>query len=301
MSRIFTKDESANLLTIRDPMILVVDDTYYLTGTQPPYWKGPNDGVHLWSSKDLVNFTDHGLIIKRDDLPESAWCRDRFWAPELFDGKDGWFYVTFNCRNESEEYKHIHSVGLARSRSITGPYEIMTLDKPLAIGNDATLFRDDDGTTYLGHAGVGNPCEGNPGAKILLLHKIDLSTGRLYDTITVCESDEGSWDEVGIEGQCIIKRDGIYYQWYSSWTNGYSAGLMSAESISGPWKQCKNNPILKDGALWHHGGHNHSFRGLDGKDYVVFHASVDDPASEKKEQMIIRPVKYTPDGGCEIE
>ena len=42
------------------------------------------------------------------------------------------------------------------------------------------------------------------------------------------------------------------------------------------------------------------FRGLDGRDYVIFHASVGDPASEKKEQMIICPIKYTPDGGCEI-
>ena len=95
----YISDESSNLITIRDPMIVVVGDTYYLTGTQPPYWEGINEGVHLWSSKDLIHFTDHGLILKREDMPENMWCRERFWAPELFDGKDGWFYLTFNCRN----------------------------------------------------------------------------------------------------------------------------------------------------------------------------------------------------------
>ena len=69
----YIKDEKANLLTIRDPMVCVVDDTYYITGTQPPYWSGINNGVHLWSSKDLINFTDHGLILKREDMPENMW------------------------------------------------------------------------------------------------------------------------------------------------------------------------------------------------------------------------------------
>ena len=75
-------------------MILLLGDTYYLTGPQQPYWEGEvNAGVRLWSSKDLVHFTDHGLILKRSDMPKHLWCRDRFWAPELFDGNDGWIYL----------------------------------------------------------------------------------------------------------------------------------------------------------------------------------------------------------------
>ena len=98
----FIADPQANLTTIRDPMVVTVGNTYYLTGTQPPYWKGENAGVHLWSSEDLVHFTDHGLILRREDLPASAWCRDRFWAPELFVFGEGKYLLTFNCRNESE-------------------------------------------------------------------------------------------------------------------------------------------------------------------------------------------------------
>lgn len=41
-------DEHAGLLTIRDPMILPVCGTYYMTGTQPPYWTGENDDGSLW-------------------------------------------------------------------------------------------------------------------------------------------------------------------------------------------------------------------------------------------------------------
>lgn len=283
------EDPSANLTTIRDPMILVAGDTYYVTGTQPPYWKGPNDGVHLWSSKNLVHFTDHGLILKRSDMPKDMWCRDRFWAPELFDGKDGWFYLTFNCRNESEEYFHEHSVGLARARSVTGPYEIMTVSKPLRLGNDGTLFRDDDGTCYVGSALKGQRLHLNP---------VDLTTGEIGQEQVVCaKGAEGEWDTIGVEGQCIVKRHGIYFQWYSSWTHGYAAGLLTADNICGPWKKAESiNPVLSENEVWHRAGHNHCFIGLDGKDYITFHAEYKDETMGKGEKFFIQPVEYHPDG-----
>lgn len=52
----YITDPEAGLLTIRGPMIMVVDDTYYLTSTQSPYRQGENTGMHLWSSKDMRLF-----------------------------------------------------------------------------------------------------------------------------------------------------------------------------------------------------------------------------------------------------
>ena len=148
MKKTYIIDPEANLLTIRDPMIMVAGDTYYLTGTQPPYWQGENDGMHLWSSKDLKHFTDHGLIVKREDMPEDMWCRDRFWAPELFtDGEK--FYATFNCKNESEAFPHDFGVGLAVADHPEGPYTIVTDKAPLCDGIDGNIFRDDDWLYHL--------------------------------------------------------------------------------------------------------------------------------------------------------
>ena len=153
MNKTHICDTAAGLETIRDPMIMVYGDTYYLTGTQPPYWQGENAGMHLWSTKDLKHFTDHGLIVKREDMPEDMWCRDRFWAPELFtDGEK--FYATFNCRNESEAHKHDFGVGLAVADRPEGPYTIVTANAPLCDGIDGTIFKDDDGQLYLGANGI---------------------------------------------------------------------------------------------------------------------------------------------------
>jgi len=287
----YITDEQANLLTIRDPMVVVLGDTYYLTGTQPPYWEGVNDGVHLWSSKDLEHFTDHGLILKRADMPEDMWCRDGFWASELFDGGDGWFYLTFNCRNYKTGFEQ--SCGLARAREITGPYEIMTKDQPLLKGaNDATLFRDDDGTLYLA-CNRSNPLR-------LELHRLDPSTGTVSDGELVCMTGTpDEWDHVGVEGQCICKHHGIYFQWYSSWTDTtYAAGYMTAPSIHGPWKKFPGNPVLAENDSYYVPGHNHTFRGLDGKDYITFHAQARN--EQFLERFYIRPVEYRADGTVEI-
>ena len=298
MKKTYIADPAAGLTTIRDPMITVVGDTYYLTGTQPPYWNGPNAGMRLWSSKDLTHFTDHGLIVKREDMPEELWCRDRFWAPELFtDGSK--FYATFNCKNESEAYPHDFGVGLAVADRPEGPYTLVSADGPVCSGIDGNIFKDDDGQLYLGANGI----LPENGKTALFLRKLDSVSGAATDTQQVCTTgNEGEWDHEGVEGQCVLKRHGIYFQWYSawgSWQDGayYRAGFLTAPSIHGPWTKAPQGPVITATEEYTACGHNHSFRGLDGKDYVVFHAlcRYDDPDNQK-ERMYIREVEYRPDG-----
>ena len=298
MVKTYIRDTAAGLETIRDPMIMVVGDTYYLTGTQPPYWQGENAGMHLWSSKDLTHFTNLGLIIDREKLPEDLWCRDRFWAPELFtDGER--FYATFNCRNESEIYGHDFGVGLAIADRPEGPYTIADTDGPLCDGIDGTIFKDDDGQLYLGS----NHVLPDTGRTVLLLRRLDGASGTVSEPQLVCTTGApGQWDHVGVEGQCIVKRHGIYFQWYSSWGDGpegsyYRAGYLTAPSINGPWTKPPTGPVITANDEYTCCGHNHSFRGLDGKDYVVFHALCRyDSPDDQRERMYIREVEYRPDG-----
>ena len=297
MKKTYICDASAGLTTVRDPVVMVVGDTYYLTGTQPPYWSGANAGVHLWSSKDLQHFTDHGLIIKRDDMPEDMWCRDRFWAPELFtDGEK--FYATFNCKNESKTYLHDFGVGLAVADRPEGPYTIVSVDGPVCSGIDGNIFKDDDGQLYL----CANGILPENGKTALFIRKLDGMTGAATEPQQVCTTgNEGDWDHEGVEGQCLLKRHGIYFQWYSSWGEWqdggfYRAGYMTAPSIHGPWTK-HPTPVIKSDVEYTSCGHNHSFRGLDGKDYVVFHALCwYDSPDEQVERLYIREVEYRPDG-----
>lgn len=290
--RPYIYDEKAKLLSLRDPMILLDGDTYYLTGTQPPYWEGINDGVHLWSSPDLEHWTDCGNILKRTDLPESFWGIDRFWAPELFKAKNGKYILSFNARNDTVKYRHAHGLGLAVSDCVTGPYKVVTVDKPInepfyGWGNDCSLFCDDDGDIYFSFNED----------KVLIMCKLNTETWTIDgDPEIVCRADSEGWESIGIEGPCIVKRHGIYFYWYSSWTWGYAAGVLTSNSIHGSWTKSPDNPVLFDSDLWHAAGHNNCLRAKDGKDYISFHANMKDPEDGQKERIFILPVEYTPDG-----
>ena len=134
---------------LRDPFILKVGDLWYLTGTLPPY--GPAEeaqrtkGVPLYRSADLDTWEFVDYIVKTPAEAENKWYSERFWAAELF-AHNGKFYVTVNCcRVDGSNHGFLFAV----ADDIEGPYTIMNPDAPLALGNDAHLFVDTDGQTYL--------------------------------------------------------------------------------------------------------------------------------------------------------
>jgi xylan 1,4-beta-xylosidase len=268
---------------LRDPQIVVVDGRYYLTGTASPYFEqiGPSPGVRLWSSDDLLNWKDEGIIVTPS---KDNWYRRRFWAPEIYHHTDGKFYCTFNCPDDSTK-KATQSVGLAVADHITGPYTVLTTDKPLTAGNDADLFRDDDGKVYLFRSGVS-------------AIEVDLSAAKTVgDSFEVIpRGGDGAWDgqskgapAVGQEGPCVYKIAGTYYLFYSSWGRGYEVGYATAKSVHGPWTKYANNPIYgAQGKQWckqykheytqapgipyTQVGHNSLFIGPDGNWWICAHA-----------------------------
>lgn len=224
---------------LRDPFILHVDGTYYLTGTGKPFFEldyaklGNPQGVPLYSSPDLKTWKFDGTIVPR---VEAAWYQDRFWAPELHvketpQGRK--FYCTFNGFNR--DLKGPQGVGLAVADAITGPYTVLTPDKPLTNGNDADLFTDTDGKDYLFIAGV-------------TAMPIDLEYAKVIGPSwpVVPAGVPSDWDTgpgVGREGPGVIKIGKTYYCFYSSWGRGYEVGYASAKDIHGPWTKYAGNPI----------------------------------------------------------
>ena len=287
---------------LRDPQIVVVDGRYYLTGTASPYFEqiGPSPGVRLWSSDDLLNWKDEGIIVTPS---KDNWYRRRFWAPEIYHHTDGKFYCTFNCPDDSTK-KATQSVGVAVADHVTGPYTVLTTDKPLTIGNDADLFRDSDGKVYLFRSGVS-------------AIEVDLSTvktiGDPFEIIP--RGANGAWDgqskgapAVGQEGPCVYKIGDTYYLFYSSWGRGYEVGYATAKAVHGPWTKYAQNPIYgaqaKDwckqykheftqapGIPYRQVGHNSLFIGPDGKWWICAHAYMEhDPVLHP--HLVIDPLNF---------
>ncbi len=226
-------------LSMRDHFVIKVDDKWYSTGTSMPVWTGPNPGVRLLVSEDLVNWEHHSWLIDAEKLPEDSPYNGRFWAPEIhfIQGK---YWLTVNSgkvTKEDPKGMETHGIWLFSADKVTGPYELVNGPLTNKYNNDATLFEDEDGQTYL-------YCSGNG----LFQAKIDLQKGKLEGGIEkfMAKDDPGNpdWLIGGIEGPFVIKKEGIYYMFFSSWTRGYEVGLLKAESPLGPWEFASREPIF---------------------------------------------------------
>jgi len=272
---------------VRDPFILKVDNAWYMTGTLPPYGMEETQadrtkGVPLYRSTDLLHWEFIDYIVKTPDQSENKWYSERFWAPELF-AHNGKYYVTVNCCALDGSN---HGFLFAVADSIEGPYTIMNPNAPLALGNDAHLFADDDGQIYLFASGIWM-------AKFDLENLHFLSSAKqIISPIPNSDKWNAERPGVGFEGPYVLKHEGRYYCFYSTWARGYEIGVAVADDINGPWTMYENpmygamsqercdfyGSRYQDGYYLHQDkyrecGHNSIFQGPDGGLWIAVHVT----------------------------
>jgi xylan 1,4-beta-xylosidase len=307
-------------ISMRDHFIIKVEKKWYAVGTSEPVWTGPNPGVRLLESDDLINWKQHSWLIDSSKLPKDCPYNGRFWAPEIHFIKNKYYLTVNSGRVTKEDPKGMstHSVWLFTSDNVTGPFTLLNGPLTPQYNNDATLFEDEDGQTYF-------YCSGNG----LFQAKIDLATGKLTTPIhKFLDKKQPGWPEWmvgGIEGPFVIKREGTYFMFFSTWTRGYEVGLLKSESPLGPWELASPEPIFGtrkkgyrpelalEGGYDHlkfqdtedpyqETGHNALFEGPDGQLWSSCHYFMDEkrpyPYSqtfepwEKTPQMGYEPVHY---------
>jgi xylan 1,4-beta-xylosidase len=312
-----TRDTS---ISMRDHCIIKVENKWYCTGTSNPVWTGPNPGVRLLVSEDMINWKQHSWLIDARKLAVDCPYNGRFWAPEIHFIKNKYWLTVNSGKVTGEDPKGMktHSVWLFSSDRVTGPYKLVNGPLTPQYNNDATLFEDEDGQTYF-------YCSGNG----LFQARIDLSTGKLVGKaekfLDKKEAGYPEWMVGGIEGPFVIKKDGTYFMFFSTWTRGYEVGLLKSRTPLGPWELVSREPIFGtrkkgyrpelavEGGYDHlkyqdsqdpycETGHNSLFEGPDGKLWSSCHYTMYDkrpyPYSqelkdwERTPQLGIEPVHY---------
>jgi len=226
-------------LSMRDHCIIKVGEKWYCTGTSNPVWTGPNPGVRLLVSDNLTEWKHHSWLIDASRLPADCPYNGRFWAPEIhFIQNKYWLTVNSGKVTETDpKGMDTHSVWLFSSDEVTGPYTLVNGPLTPQYNNDATLFEDEDGQIYF-------YCSGNG----LFQAKIDLAKGVLIGEaekfLDKRSPGNPDWMIGGIEGPFVIKRDGTYFMFFSSWTRGYEVGLLKSQTPLGPWELVSREPIF---------------------------------------------------------
>lgn len=232
----FHKNPIVTNIYTADPAPMVFEDTLYLYTTHDEDELINNFYTmfdwRCFSTKDMVNWTDHGCIFSLDDI---EWADDRAWAPQAV-ARNGKFYLY--CPVHKKDGGMAIAVGI--SDKPEGPFT--DLGHPLVDEGDwndidPTVFIDDDGQAYLYF--------GNPELRYVKLNEdmisFDETVGIVKIPMTVESFAKGS-HMTGTtygEGPWFYKRNGLYYMVYAAFAEGEGRNEHLAYSTSvsptGPW------------------------------------------------------------------
>ncbi len=236
-----------------DPTARVFNDTLYV---YPSHDIVEHDGLagnngfmmedyHVFSTTDLMNYTDHGVILDQKDVSWVDNSSYAMWAPDCVT-KNGKFYFY---------YPGNFKIGVAVANHPTGPY--VPEQSPIANANgiDPCCFIDDDGVAYL-YFGGGETL------KVMRL-KSDMKTGDMVP------QNIAGLPEKYKEGSFVFKRNGIYYFTFPHAPSG-SEELSYATSTS-PLGPFEYKGIIMD--RWTDGcwTNHHSIVDYKGQWYLFYH------------------------------
>ncbi len=247
---------------IPDPSIIRVENDYYTVGTSCDF--APN--YPIYHSTDLVNWTRISSVFSEPP----AWTSDDFWAPEL-SYRNGTFYVYYTTKRRDNR---IACIGVAITTDIRQGFT----DHGILIewgeeAIDAFVFQDDDGKLYISWKAYGL----TKGRDIEILAS-ELSADGLSlvgEHFTLTDFATG-WQGAGDEGQCIVKRNGFYYMFYS--IGGccdnrcdYRVKVARSRNLRSSWEQFPD-PILQGSETWKCTGHGTLVSTPDNRDFYMYHS-----------------------------
>ena len=229
---IYTADPSAHVWA--DGRLYV----YASHDIDPPRGCDLMDQYHVFSTDDMVHWTDHGEILRASQVP---WGRKEggfMWAPDCA-YKDGTYYFYFP--HPSGTYTNDSwKIGVATSKEPAANFTVQGYIEGLDPIIDPCVFVDDDGQAYL-YQGGGGTCKG----------------GRLKDNMM--EIDGAMQTMEGLvdfhEATWVHKYNGKYYLSYS---DNHNPGQEGVEGYN-PYALCRERPPAR--AVEVH-GHLHGWFGL---------------------------------------
>ena len=266
------------------------DGRLYLYGS----WDIPKNAdyctriMHCFSTDDMENWTDHGVIFRNDEeFYGIPWNKDtELYAPDAIE-KNGKYYL-YVCGHRKEE-------GVAVADSPVGPFSVAErIEYADGDGIDPAVFVDEDGQGYLfwGQFSL-------RGAKLSDDMKTIIPESIKNGIIT-------EWEHGFHEGASIRRRGDKYYLVYTDISRG-KATCMSyavADSPLGPYR--KGGVIIDniycDPSTWNNHGSIAEFKG---QWYVFYHRASQNRISCRRvcaepicfdENGFIREVEQTSQG-----
>jgi hypothetical protein len=137
----FTADPSARVF---NDMVYVYPSHDINCGTN---WFCMQD-YHVFSSADLIDWTDHGVILTQEEVAWVDASRNSMWAPDCCE-KDGSYYFYFPAIADRNTGIRGMAIGVAIGAAPNGPFTPQPEPIKGVSGIDPNVFIDQAGQAYL--------------------------------------------------------------------------------------------------------------------------------------------------------
>ena len=233
---------------------------------------------HVFSSNNLTDWIDHGVILSQDNVP---WVQDgsyTMWAPDCV-CKDGKYYFYFPAAPKGEDKGF--GVGVAVADSSEGPF--MPMWKPIEgiNGIDPCVLIDKDGQAYIYWAGNG-------------LHMAKLKPN-MMELASEPQLVEGL-PEGFKEGPFTFERNGKYYftfPWVREKDGTETLAYAMADHPMGPFTF---KGLIMDESPTKCWTNHHSIVEYQGQWYLFYHHNDYSPKFDKNRSARIDSLSFNSDG-----
>lgn len=233
------------------------------------------EDYHVFSSSDLMEWHDHGIIATQHDVPWVNTKSFSMWAPDCVEKNGKYYFYLPAVPQDGRGFR----IGVGTSDSPTGPF--LFEDKPIEgiMGIDPCVLNDDDGQSYIYWGGVS-------GAQL----NADMKS--LASKATRMEGLPDGFKE----GPFVFKKGGYYYltfPWVRHEGGTETLAYAMSEKPLGPWEF--KGIIMKESPTrcW---TNHHSILYYQGEWYLFYHHNDYSPSDDKRRAARIDRLAFNPDG-----
>lgn len=273
-----------------DPAPMVYKDTLYLYTSHDednaPENRFLMKDYRLYTTTDMVNWTDRGTPLKTTDF---VWSAGDANAAQCIE-RDGKFYWYVSIHSTTDQGV---AVGVAVADNPLGPF-VDPLGKPIITNSqtkfakhswddlDPTAFVDDDGQAYM--------FWGNNALYWVKLNDDMISYSGEINALDIF--DKSAFGPDFEEGPWVYKRNGLYYMHYPS-GSPESLHYTTAKNIEGPWTY-GGLVMPHDGGK---SGTNHpGVIDYKGNSYFFYHNADLPGCHDKRRAICVEQFTYNADG-----
>ena len=280
-----------------DPTARVFNNKVYLYPShdiKPPVGQRQDwfcmEDYHVFSSENLTDWTDHGVIVTQNKVP---WVRKdsySMWAPDCVE-RNGKYYFYFP--SAPAEGRGGFAVGVAIADSPTGPF--IPEKEPIKgiNGIDPCVLQASDGNAYI-FWGNGRCAKLKPNMK-------ELADDNPKETV---KWGNREMEMVGVnclqglpnrqaEGPFAFEANGWYYLTYPYVReNTEVLGYAMSKNPMGPYEY-KGIIMAEHANCW---TNHHSIVNYKGQWYLFYHCNFFSPNDDKRRSVQIEKLFFNPDG-----